>query len=74
MDREEHQQKVADYFNTLEIPIDINFRNLNEALYSVSELYIWPDDVDSVSDNQALLCWCIIEKIRKDGFPEELRM
>jgi hypothetical protein len=46
------------------------------ALYAVSELGgLWPDSVDDVSADQAVMCWRIIERLRATGqFPEGLRM
>jgi len=47
--------------------------NLGNGLYAVSERGLWPDDVDSVSEEQALLCWRLVEKLRCADFPDELR-
>jgi hypothetical protein len=47
---------------------------LAEALYSASELRLWPDAVDSVSEEQALMCWRLIERLRVARLPDELRM
>lgn len=46
--------------------------NLDEALFAVSESVGWPDCVDSVSAEQALMCWAIVEKLRTETFPKEL--
>ena len=48
--------------------------DLAEALHSVSELGLWPDQVDAVSEAQALMCWRIVERLRRERFPEDLRM
>lgn len=48
--------------------------DLAEALHSVSELGLWPDVVESVSEEQALTCYRLIEKLRSNKFPAELRM
>ena len=48
--------------------------NLASALYSMNELRLWPDYIDSVSEEQAILCWAIIEKLRIQEFPAELQM
>jgi hypothetical protein len=48
---------------------------LGRALYAASELGLWPDDVNDVSADQAVMCWRLIERIRASGeFPEGLRM
>lgn len=51
-----------------------NLEDLNNALYAVSELGLWPDDIDSVSEEQTLFCWRIIEKLKVAKFPKELSM
>lgn len=47
---------------------------LGEALYSAAMLGLWPDNVDSVSEEQALMCWRLIERLRTARLPDELRM
>lgn len=47
---------------------------LAEALYSISELSMWPDSIDSVSEEQALMCWQLVERLRTQKLPDELRM
>jgi hypothetical protein len=64
------KEKIEEYFER-ETPI---LHDLREALYAVSELNLWPDDVNSVSAQQALLCWKIIEKVKASGFPDELKI
>lgn len=48
--------------------------DLNEALYTMSELGLWPDSVDSVSEAQAVLCWRLIERLTSDRLPDNLKM
>lgn len=48
--------------------------DLAEALYSFGELDLFLDDVDSVGKDQAFLVWRIVEKLRKEKLPENLRM
>lgn len=48
--------------------------DLDEALYSVSELALWPDRVDSVSPEQAFTCWQLIERLRAERLPDLLKM
>lgn len=71
MDYEKHQQQVTRFFegNNPEL-----IGNLNEALYSLSELDLFEDDIDSVSEEQAFLMWRVIEKLRQQPFPDDLRM
>jgi hypothetical protein len=47
---------------------------LEEALYALSELGLWPDAVDSVSARQAMMCWALVERVMRSGFPKELRL
>lgn len=46
--------------------------NLNDALFSADEYGLWEDFVDSVSPEQAMMCWRIVEKLRTEEFPQEL--
>jgi len=78
MDYDEHVVAVNKYFEIVDIDEDeienvLNLTDLNEALYAMDELGLWYDDVE-VSAKQAYVCWKIINKIKKDGFPEELGM
>jgi uncharacterized protein YeaC (DUF1315 family) len=47
--------------------------NLSEALYAMDEFGLWPDDV-TVSEEQAITCWAVVEKLRKKKFPKKLVM
>lgn len=49
-------------------------KGLGEALYTLSETVAWPDDVSSVSEEQAILCWKLVERLRREAFPDHLRM
>lgn len=71
-----HEKKLLDYLADIEIefPGPIMKPGLENALYSLSEHGIWPDSIDSVSAEQAVLCWRIIEKLKKKQFPSELCM
>jgi hypothetical protein len=55
-------------------PPEIDSRQLNEALYAFEYAWAWPDQVDNVSEEQAILIWKIIERVRKEGYPDELRV
>lgn len=70
MEWEEHKRQVDNFLNDYEPDL---VGNLSEALYTVNELGLWPDDV-TVSMKQALFCWNIVEKMRTHEFPDELRM
>ena len=54
--------------------IDTDYMDIEEALYTMSELNMWPDGVDSVSPEQALLCWKLVEYLTMNRFPEKYRM
>lgn len=66
------------YFKFGEIDKDYNIddgdlHNLDNALYTISELGMWYDEVDSISPEQAMMIYKVVDKVLKDGFPEELR-
>ena len=53
-------------------PVEIGA--LDDATYAFSEAGLWCDEVDSVSPDQAIQCWRIIERLRAAGsFPKRLR-
>lgn len=55
---------------TIEDP-DVDLRELNELLWQASDEHVWPDFVDTVSNEQAIECWKIIEYLRrKNEHPE----
>jgi hypothetical protein len=56
-----------------EIP-DIDIKQLDEVLHSMNELQLWPDYVDSVSNEQVILCWRIIETLKRKELPNDLKM
>jgi len=76
MEREEHREKLKKHFSNT--PDDdtygLDIGSLQEALHSMNELGLWPDNVDSVSEIQAMLRWRIVEKVKFSGFPDKLRM
>lgn len=74
MNRNKHADAVKLYFAGTLAP-KVPIRDLAEALYAFGELGLFPDhDVDRVSVSQALLCWRIVEHLRTNSFPDELRM
>ena len=70
-DQEEHREKTKAFFDGEKPKLK---GNLSEAVYTMSEMGLWEDSVDSVCEEQALLCWAIVEKLRVEKFPDELRM
>jgi hypothetical protein len=65
--------QLLDFFYSSNPPL-VDQKDLAEALYSFSENDLWLDYVDSVGEDQAILCWRIVEKLRKAKLPEELKM
>lgn len=79
MENEEFKLKVEEFFSeTPKELMDVSnkaelYYELGQALYTMSELYIWPDDVN-VSIEQALLCYKVVSKLIKNGiFPVRTR-
>ena len=70
MEYEEHQEQTLDFFS-MEDPELVG--TLGEALYTMSELSLWPDGV-SVSEEQVIMCWKVVEKMRREQFPDGLVM
>lgn len=70
---ERHCHALMNFFKA-DPPMLTETTDLSEALYTISELRLWPDQVDTVSCEQALLCWKIIEKLRTAEFPDSLRI
>ena len=57
MEHEEHREKVAEYFSSNgpdDEVLGLDVKGLDDALYSMNELGLWPDYVDSVSAEQAM--------------------
>jgi hypothetical protein len=76
-EREEHRARHrARLISWLDMakPVIVKGNDLDEALYSFGENNLFPDDVDSVGTEQAIMCWMIIQRVRLSGFPDELRM
>lgn len=48
-------------------------RDLDDALYTMGETGAWVDDV-TVSAEQALMCWRLVEKLRTYRLPKNLKM
>lgn len=74
MDRDptEHRRQVLRFIEGVMCD-PIYPRSIEDALYAYNELGLWPDDV-TVSAEQAIMCWRLVEALRKAKFPEELRM
>lgn len=45
---------------------------LEKALKMCDKERIFPDGIKPVSFLQAIMCWRIVEEVRKNGFPTEL--
>lgn len=50
------------------------YPGLGATLYSLENLGLWIDNIDSVSEEQCLFCWRIVEALRKRELPDELVM
>jgi hypothetical protein len=72
MDYDDHRNAVRDIIDAEGEP-EVDAHALSEACYAVSELGIGFDG-NSVSPEMATQCWKIVEAVRKNGFPDELRM
>jgi uncharacterized protein YeaC (DUF1315 family) len=70
MEYEEHREQVSKFFEQDDPEL---VGNLSEALYAMDEFGLWPDDV-TVSEEQAITCWAVVEKLRKKKFPKKLVM
>lgn len=64
-------KQVQDFFET-EDPTLVG--KLYDAVFTISELSLWPDYVHSVSTEQAIMCWKIVEKMRITEFPKDLTL
>ena len=71
MDTETHKKQVISFFDGVNPPI---IPDLNKAIYTLSELRLWPDDVDAISKDQVLMCWKVVEILKAKRFPENLKM
>lgn len=72
MNKESHRELLLTFLGKMDCPVDK--KQLGDALYSFSERGLWPDNVDSVSIEQTVMCWALIEKLKIAPFPKELRM
>lgn len=69
---EDVKKQVQEFF---ESPDPTLMRNdLHQAAFTMSELGLWSDYVDSVSAQQIIQCWKIVEKLRTTKFPRTLWM
>jgi len=77
MERDEHSARVKAWVKSGQsVDLDIiQYRHdVRNAVFVLDQLHAWPDSVDSVSVEQVLFCWQLIERLRSQKFPEELRM
>jgi len=71
------ENQVGDFLATVKRlpPSGEALNGLGELLYTMNELGMWPDCVDSVGVDQAIQCWKVVEAvIRRGGVPENLKM
>jgi hypothetical protein len=74
MSRDEHRAEVERWLGRPSAePVSVR-HSLRDAVYTMSELHLWPDSVDSLSVDQVMMCWHLVEVVRKRSFPDELRM
>ena len=53
----------------------IDHKELTEAIHGMSEMAIWPDFVSTVSEEQVILCWRLVERLRETKvFPADLKL
>lgn len=50
-----------------------SYSDLDEAVHTISELGLWTDSVDSVSAQQAVECWKLVERLRSQRLPPALK-
>lgn len=71
---EDHKKQMMEFVNGGSPPPEIPTKMLDNALYTMNELGLWPDDV-TVSEEQAIMVWRVVHRIAVTGsFPDELRM
>ena len=63
---------VENFFERTDPVLVGGLHDLNEALFAYKEEVGWKDYVDSLSDEQAILCWKIVETLRERRFPKDL--
>jgi hypothetical protein len=75
MDWDVKRDKILEFVEQTPEP-HVNSGALSEALYSMSEMGLWPDEVDSVSHDQAIRIYKLVTAIMKNNnkFPDDLRM
>lgn len=73
--RMKHQKEIENWIGEVKLP-ELEGNNLNHLLYSMKELCLWEDEVRSVSEEQALLCWQIVERVKrhKGEIPDNIKM
>lgn len=67
------KEQLREFISNTPLP-DVDSKDLKELLYSLSENRLFVDDVDTVSLEQAILCWQIIETLKSKKLPDELVM
>jgi hypothetical protein len=49
-------------------------RELSNAIYAFDELRLWPEDIEIKSNKLAIRIWALVEHVRQNGFPENLKL
>lgn len=74
---EEHQEAVENWVVQYEERYkehERDIRDLYEALYAFSQLGLWKMGLDIKEAEEAIRVWAVVEKVRSEGFPEDLRV
>lgn len=78
MTRDEHRAKAMALISEVEDelltqgPKTIG-RDIAEACYTFGELNLM-GELDALDAESAIRIWALVEKVRRDGFPKELKM
>jgi hypothetical protein len=70
---DEKAEKFKEFFGIVEGQLPPV--GLPQALYTASELHLWPDNVTSVGTDQAMMIWKIVNDLMgTKKFPDNLKM
>lgn len=70
--REDHQIQVSDWIGDITPPTDEQSLNLSNAFYTISELGVFGDL--SIDGDWAWIIAHIVQKVKTEGFPKDLRV
>jgi hypothetical protein len=76
LDTDVMKEELRQALESVPLPIDLEGSELNHAAYTVSELRISPDHIDSVSPEQVALCYRVVKYLELNGgkWPDKFRM